>query len=1612
MPYILTWQSLAQDPPPWLQPYTDLVQALALTLDQRAAATSGGKQPDPSAPPVLPAPEEPLLDLPLPPPYNPPAPFLPHPPGEAQALPLGPTSPPPAHRTRGRTPPQEGAAQPSSTVALPVRAVGPMVPGGPLMHQYWPFTSSDLYNWKHQNPPFSEHPQKLIDLLESVFLTHSPTWDDCQQLLRTLFTGEERDRILVEGRKLILGDDGRPTTDNARLEAAFPSNRPDWDFSTEQGRERLQSYRQNLLAGLRAAARKPTNLTKIGAVRQGPEETPAAFLERLQNAFRIYSPMDPAAPSNQTAILLAFVNQSAPDIRKKLQRVDAFTAQSLEELLKVAEKVYNSRESPEERAERLRQEDLLRQDQKLSEQRSREDRAHRQMLRAQQDATRILAAVLQPPPTRANTTSGKSCYFCGRPGHWQRECPQKVSGTRGRQRRPPPTNNRSVDTGAEHSVLKQAFGDVTSKYSVVQGVAGSRPYPWTTERTVDLGSHTVSHPFLVVPDSPAPLLGRDLLHKLGACIHFHQDSVSVTDAEGTPLTILTMALQDEHRLFSAPTSKDIPPHIRPWVEAYPGVWAEVSGVGLAIHHAPVVIPLKAGSAPVRVKQYPMPLAARQGIQPHIERLMKTGILIPCKSLWNTPLLPVRKPGSGDYRPVQDLREVNKRVEDIHPTVPNPYTLLSNLHPSLAWYTTLDLKDAFFTLPLAPVSQPIFAFEWRSPTSQVVSQMTWTRLPQGLKLSPTLFSDALARDLEEFRSSHPDVTLLQYVDDLLIASPSKEQCKEATRALLQCLQDAGYRVSAKKAHIARTEVTFLGYRLKGGFRWLTPAMTQSILAIPTPSSPRKFREFLGTVGYCRLWVPDFATIANPLYQAARESREWTWTPEMDSAFRKLRTAMLKAPALALPDPEKPFLLFVDERQGVAKGVLTQRLGPWDRPVAYLSKKMDPVASGWPACLRIIAAVALLVKDADKLTHGQALTVATTHAIETVLRQPPVRWPSHSRLTHYQSLLLNEPQITFKVTTALNPATLLPSGEQLSLHSCQEILVEAISARPDLKDTPLPNPELVYFTDGSSFITPSGARVAGAAVVNDEGIVVWAAKLPEGTSAQRAELLALEAALRAARGKRVNIYTDSRYAFATLHVHAPIYHERGYVTSTGKPIAHLRNIQELLGAVWEPRQVSVIHTPGHQKGDSHPALGNRWADEAARKAAIQAPMPSVLTLTASLDDLPVPTPPSEPAPYSEEDRIWVGKQEGAAPRDHETYSRDREGNLLLPHSAGCLLATHLHCLTHLGHRNLRELLRKGRIRFRGMDSFLEELARNCTTCQLVQPGKPTPAPGTRLRGTRPCEHWELDFTEVKPGKFGYRYLLVMIDTFTGWPEAFPTKTETAQVVAKHFLEDIIPRYGLPASLGSDNGPAFVSRTIQLLAKGLGVNWKLHCEYRPQSSGQVERMNRTLKEFLTKLTWETGRDWVTLLPLALFKTCNTPGPLSLTPYEILYGSLPPILPSTPSPEKTPPHLRDFILSLSQIHQDLWPRLRARFQPPPAEPHNLQPGDWVLVKRHRKETLQPRWKGPYVILLTTPSAIKVDGIGPWIHHSHARPTAAPNPEWQAKIHPHNPLKLTLSRI
>ena len=106
--------------------------------------------------------------------------------------------------------------------------------------------------------------------------------------MQALLTTEERQRVILEARKSVLGLMGPPPS--------FLLTRPDWDYNTPAGKEQLRLYRQVLLAGLKGAGRRTTNLAQVRAVIQGPEETPATFRERLMEAYRMYTPFDPSSP--------------------------------------------------------------------------------------------------------------------------------------------------------------------------------------------------------------------------------------------------------------------------------------------------------------------------------------------------------------------------------------------------------------------------------------------------------------------------------------------------------------------------------------------------------------------------------------------------------------------------------------------------------------------------------------------------------------------------------------------------------------------------------------------------------------------------------------------------------------------------------------------------------------------------------------------------------------------------------------------------------------------------------------------------------------------------------------------------------------------------------------------------------------------------------------------------------------------------------------------------------------------------------------------------------------------------------------------------------------------
>ncbi|XP_026021689.1 uncharacterized protein LOC113021308 [Astatotilapia calliptera] len=232
----------------------------------------------------------------------------------------------------------------------------------------------------------------------------------------------------------------------------------------------------------------------------------------------------------------------------------------------------------------------------------------------------------------------------------------------------------------------------------------------------------------------------------------------------------------------------------------------------------------------------------------------------------------------------------------------------------------------------------------------------------------------------------------------------------------------------------------------------------------------------------------------------------------------------------------------------------------------------------------------------------LTLLVPHEVDVLLLQTKMTFLSPARYLFLMSLLLSQPHITIKRCTTLNPSTLLPTKEEGTPHEYREHVETECKPRDDIKDVPLGEGK-VWFVDGLSFKTAEGQAKTGFAVVDSEK-AICAGQLACFISAQAAEIATLTKACKAAEKQNVTIYTDSQYAFATLHFFAAQWARRGMTTSTGKPVEHAKLLQNLLDAVLMPSRIAVCKCAAHTPGKDPVTLGNALADKIAKETALGA------------------------------------------------------------------------------------------------------------------------------------------------------------------------------------------------------------------------------------------------------------------------------------------------------------------------------------------------------------------------------------------------------------------------
>ena len=214
-------------------------------------------------------------------------------------------------------------------------------------------------------------------------------------------------------------------------------------------------------------------------------------------------------------------------------------------------------------------------------------------------------------------------------------------------------------------------------------------------------------------------------------------------------------------------------------------------------------------------------------------------------------------------------------------------------------------------------------------------------------------------------------------------------------------------------------------------------------------------------------------------------------------------------------------------------------------------------------------------------------------------------------------------------------------------------------------------------------------------------------------------------------------------------------------------------------------------------------------------------------------------------------------------------------------------------HLGVDKTYDKIRS-RYYWSGMYRDVVQFLKTCVACNMRKLRRERPPLQEMQIPKYPFEQIAIDTSGPFPESYnGNRYIINVIDMFSGWPESFATKSKSAETVAQILIEHIIPRHSGPRVIVSDNGTEFVNAVIDQISAFFNIKHIRTSVYHPQANGKCERYNRAQNDMLAKLVDRSQRDWDTKIPaiLSAYRTAKNET-TKYSPFYIMYGR-DPILP-----------------------------------------------------------------------------------------------------------------------
>lgn len=574
---------------------------------------------------------------------------------------------------------------------------------------------------------------------------------------------------------------------------------------------------------------------------------------------------------------------------------------------------------------------------------------------------------------------------------------------------------------------------------------------------------------------------------------------------------------------------------------------------------PLSLALKS-SFPVWVDQWPLPIEKLTALIDLVQQQLQQGHIEPSTSPYNTPIFVIKKK-SGKWRLLQDLRKINDILQPMGPLqcgLPNP-----NLIPQNYDLVVIDLKDCFFSIPLAEPDRLLFAFtipEFNN--SRPTKRYQWKVLPQGMLNSPTMCQDYVDKVLEPFRHKYPKILVYHYMDDILIAAEGpKGTVMQTIPFLTQLLNSAGLFIAPDKIQ-SQYPVQYLGHKVLAA----AAAPDLPLLNIGPVTTLVKLQQYLGTLNWARPYFSLPTNVLSPLFKALigpkhpadkiiLDSHQLQVVQEVNLALRTLWVDRLEA--------NIPISLAVLSTPQLYTGILMQISSSKKLLILeWLHLSHTPKTSIFS---RITQLAALFTKARKRAKAMMGLEIDTIYL--------------PFRLTQWEEMFVNSDVLQIALENW---------NGKLSCHLPTDPRLQLIKTIPTTIFNPIakqPIPQaLTVFTDGSKAI--------GACVWQLES--TWHKRLTTGqSSAQQAELAAFNLALSIFQNQPLNIITDSLYVANIVFSIFDAYISPSLSSSL---MTLFSQLQQLLQKRTTP--LFVAHIRSHQHLPGFLSEGNHMADEACK------------------------------------------------------------------------------------------------------------------------------------------------------------------------------------------------------------------------------------------------------------------------------------------------------------------------------------------------------------------------------------------------------------------------------